>query len=163
MLQTCDVWQPITEAVLVSSEDESWLKQARFKFSDDSDSDEAESAVNQAYLQAVAALKQVTAAKVRTQQTSSHAHTPCDSMLHCRQDRQDNQETDTVSQLRSLFCTHRCLLSGCTWRHCDFYICTICTLKTPLTLSHTFFAASHKVQSQTALLLQTLTQQPVCH
>jgi hypothetical protein len=60
MLQTCDIWQPI-EAVLVSSEDESWLKQARFKFSDDSDSDEAESSVNQAYLQAIAALKQVTA------------------------------------------------------------------------------------------------------
>ncbi|KAL0053011.1 hypothetical protein WJX82_011410 [Trebouxia sp. C0006] len=58
MLQTCDVWQPITEAVLVSSEDESWLQQARFKFSDDSDSDETEPAVNQAYLQALAALKQ---------------------------------------------------------------------------------------------------------
>ncbi|DBA86946.1 TPA: hypothetical protein ACH3X2_000340 [Trebouxia sp. C0005] len=58
MLEACDVWQPITEAVLMSSEDESWLQQARFKFSDDSDSDEAESAVNQAYLQAVAALKQ---------------------------------------------------------------------------------------------------------
>lgn len=42
----------------MSSEDESWLKQARFKFSDGSDSDEAETAVNQAYLQAVAALKQ---------------------------------------------------------------------------------------------------------
>lgn len=59
----------------MSSEDESWLQQARFKFSDDSDSDEAESAVNQAYLQAVAALKQVTAAKVQIQQTSFHAHT----------------------------------------------------------------------------------------
>ena len=115
MLQTCDVWQPITEAVLVSSEDESWLKQARFKFSDDSDSDEAESAVNQAYLQAVAALQQVTATKTRTQQTSSDIHASCDSMLHCRQDRQDNQKTDTVPQLRSLLCTHRCLLSGCTW------------------------------------------------
>ena len=66
MLHTCDVWQPITEAVLVSSEDESWLKQARFKFPDGSDSDEAETAVNQAYLQAVAALKQVLATTVRT-------------------------------------------------------------------------------------------------
>jgi len=99
----------------VSSEDESWLQQARFKFSDDSDSDETEPAVNQAYLQALAALKQVTAANAQTQQTFPHAHIQSDFMLRCRQDRQDNQKTDTVPQLRSFLCNHRCLLTGCTW------------------------------------------------
>ena len=59
----------------MSSEDESWLKQARFKFSDDSDSDETEPAVNQAYLQAVAALKQVSTAKALIQQAFAHTHT----------------------------------------------------------------------------------------
>ncbi len=59
----------------MSSEDESWLKHSRFKFSDDSDSDEAESAVNQVYLQAVTALKQVSTAKARIQQPFAHTHT----------------------------------------------------------------------------------------
>ncbi len=59
MMQVCDTWQYASEPAHVSSEDESWLKQSRFKFSEDSDSDEGEKTVNEAYLQAVSLLKQV--------------------------------------------------------------------------------------------------------
>lgn len=46
----------------IESDDQSWLNQPRYTFSEDSDSDEdyLDSAVNKAYLRSVAAIKEVT-------------------------------------------------------------------------------------------------------
>ena len=43
----------------ISPEDEAWMKQAAYHFSDSSDEDEGDTAINEVYLQAVQALKQV--------------------------------------------------------------------------------------------------------
>lgn len=61
MLQANTAWRT-SVMELVDSEDESWINQPKFKLNDsdsDSESDEFDSRIGVAYLEAVAAMKQV--------------------------------------------------------------------------------------------------------
>lgn len=60
MLQANTAWRNASVMELVDSEDESWINQPKFTLNDsDSESDELDSRIGVAYLEAVAAMKQV--------------------------------------------------------------------------------------------------------